>query len=151
MHDASWALTPLTSQQSSIQVLLPLLCLRDEKNSKFLYNAFKALHNWFFSTPNSLSHFVFLFFCFFPWDVQELLDTKGEGRLERSRIPQYARQGRMDWSRALRSDSSFTHQAGKEEAKSRTGGSAGSRSGRECWEWGVSEDFSVTTFRKQLS
>lgn len=139
MHDASWALTPLTqmSQQSSIQVLLPLLCLRDEKNSKFLYNAFKALHNWFFSTPNSLSHFVFLFFCFFPWDVQELLDTKG-GRKNRAEPSSTVCQARKDGLKPSSAVWFFLYTPGrKDEAKSRTGGSAGSRSGRECWGWGI--------------
>lgn len=77
MDAACMALAPLTQmpQQSPIQVLVSLLCLREKNNSKFLCKAFKALHNWFLGTPDSLSHFVLPFFHFFPWDVQGLLDT----------------------------------------------------------------------------
>lgn len=53
--------------------------------------------------------------------------------MKQSRFPQYARQGRMGSSQVLWSNSSFTRQAEKDEAKSRTGGSEGSRSGSECW------------------
>lgn len=66
-----------------------------------------------------------------PLECPGLLDTKGKEGWSRAEF--HSMPGREGWAEARSAvPFFFTHQAGMDEVKFRTGGSAGSRSGSEC-------------------